>query len=322
MADDIAAEALEVFKRWYLNLRIVPQNKGPAKGTIGGALLLLDNLQEDYNLDSAANFARGETQIRGQSGAAVARILKRYGERRKYLSEGGRTNRGLRTEMIELLDALKALNLEALPTWRRSEVLETLQQFLVERVQDYHKQQRLQFYYDPQSSGWTLINSLLRTAAQEAKEGPVAQHLVGAKLQLRFPKIHVSNQSYSTADVQTGRPGDFIIADTVFHVTVAPLPGVYDKCRANLRQGLRPYLLVPNRVAVGAKQNADAVAPGNITVAPIESFVSQNIEELSSFSKGGLVEGFRALLTLYNERVDAVEFDKSLLIELPHDLSS
>jgi hypothetical protein len=45
---------------------------------------------------------------------------------------------------------------------------------------------------------------------QSGKDGPVAQYLVGAKLALRFPTEKIGNESYSTADVQLNRPGDFL----------------------------------------------------------------------------------------------------------------
>ncbi len=71
---------------------------------------------------------------------------------------------------------------------------------------------------------------------------------------------------------------------------------------------------------IGARQNAEAIAPGKIAVESIESFVGQNIEELSSFSKSEIANGFRSLLKIYNERVDAVETDKSVLVEVPPNL--
>ncbi|MBD3402012.1 DUF4928 domain-containing protein, partial [candidate division GN15 bacterium] len=48
--------------------------------------------------------------------------------------------------------------------------------------------------------------------------------------------------------------------------------------------------------------------------------VSQNIEELSQFSDQFRHQRLRALLETYNQRVDAVEVDKSLLIEIPRNL--
>lgn len=52
----------------------------------------------------------------------------------------------------------------------------------------------------------------------------------------------------------------------------------------------------------------------------IETFVSQNLDELSVFKKDELMSGLRRLLETYNERVDAVETDKSLMIDIPKNL--
>ena len=153
------------------------------------------------------------------------------------------------------------------------------------------------------------------------KEGQVAQYLVGAKLALRFPDAQVRNDSYSTSDAQSGLPGDFVLGSTVFHVTVSPMPAHYDKCRANVQAGYDVYLLVPDRLMVGARQNTEGLLPGRISVHSIEAFVSQNLEELSCFARPQRKAGFRTLLETYNSRVDAIETDKSLLIEIPQNLS-
>lgn len=57
-----------------------------------------------------------------------------------------------------------------------------------------------------------------------------------------------------------------------------------------------------------------------IAVESIESFVRQNIEELSYFSRDKLKNGFRRLLETYNDCLDAAETDKSMLVEIPRNL--
>jgi len=198
--------------------------------------------------------------------------------------------------------------------------LKELQGFLVEKVREFHNRQRLKVIYDPSKSTWQSVRDLLVLARETGKEGPVAQYLVGAKLCLRFPEAKIGNESFSTADDQLGRPGDFLLSDTALHVTVSPLPAVYEKCRRNVEAGYRVYLLVPDRLLIGARQNAEATLPSKIAVESIESFVANNIEELSLFAKDRLPNGFRRLLETYNERVNATEIDKSMLIEIPRNL--
>lgn len=313
-------KALNVFKMWYENLPVHKPSGGPARGTIGAALIVLDRLKTGFDLNLESHRTAGQSQIKGTSGAAVARILSRYGENRPFIKEGGRTNRGGPGDIGKMLEAIGAAGLEQLADAERNEVLEYLQFFLVDKVREYHNRQRLKAVYNPSQSTWQAVSDLLALARDTGKEGPVAQYLIGAKLQLRFPHVKIGNESYSTADDQLGRPGDFLVGDTAFHVTVAPAPAVYEKCKRNIDDGFRVYLLVPDRSLVGAKQNAEMVAPGKITVKSIESFVGQNIDELSVFSKDRIIVGFHRLLETYNQRVNATEVDKSMLIEIPRNL--
>jgi len=82
------------FIDWYNSLKKVKANNGPANGSIATALVVLNRLKEDYTLDFIAHIADGGMQIKGASGAAVAAILKAFGEERPFAKEGGRTNRG------------------------------------------------------------------------------------------------------------------------------------------------------------------------------------------------------------------------------------
>jgi len=313
-------KALQDFSGWYDSLPVHRPSGGPARGTIAATLVVLDRLKNTFDLNLDSHRAAGKSQIKGVGSAAVARILREFGETRPFLKEGGRTNRGGPGDIAKMLAALKAAGLQQTPPKQRIQVLIELQRFLVEKVREFHSRERLKVVYDPSHSTWQAVHDLLALARQNGKEGPVAQYLVGAKLQLRFPDVEVSNQSYSTADAQLGRPGDFQLGDTAFHITVAPMSGVYERCKRNIEDGLRAYLLVPDRNLVGVRQNAEATVSGRITVQSIESFVSQNIEEISTFANNRLIDDFRRLLETYNQRVDAVENDKSMLIEIPRNL--
>jgi len=120
----------------------------------------------------------------------------------------------------------------------------------------------------------------------------VAQHVVGAKLSLRYPHLEIENHSYTTADVQLGRPGDFVVGDTVFHVTVAPMPAVIDKCDLNLRNNFRAILLVTDSKLQAVRQMAEIK---------------------------GIADGAHCLKSTMSV-VLAVETDRSLLIEIPANL--
>jgi len=202
-----------------------------------------------------------------------------------------------------------------------TKALASLARFLSRRLREERVESgRLELFFDPRLTSWSMVHDLLEQSAAGHSASLVARHMVGASLQLRFPDITVSNVHSGAADVQAGRLGDFELGDTAFHVTMSPFEGVFDKCRRNVEAGFRVYLVVPDGKLLGARQNAENVLPDRIAVESIESFIANNIEELSVFSTTELVSGFRRLLDLYNERVAAVDSDRSLLIDIPATL--
>ena len=315
------ADIPDSFLKWYHNLKPTSsKDPTPPKGVISASLAVLDRLRENYVLLLDEHTTPGNGQIR-TSGEAVKEVLAKFGETRHYTSEGGRTNRGSLSAVKLMLKALVPAHLETMSGAERDAVLERCQAFLVEKVREYHNRQRLKITYTQAASTWHLIKSILDTADETGKAGPVAQHLVGAKLQLRFPDLNVMNEGYQTADQQTQRPGDFLLGDTAFHVTVAPMTGLYDKCGRNAAEGYKVYILVPDRRLQGARQNVElAGLADRVTVESLESFISQNVEELSSYMANTRKIRLIELLQIYNQRVDDVEYDKSLMIDLPNNL--
>lgn len=283
-------------------------------------MILLERLKEDYNLDFDSHIASGGAQIKGASGSAVASILKKFDENRPFAKEGGRTNRGGQGDIRPLFKSLQELGFEHFSKSSRNEILSRFQQYLVDRIRDFHNRQKIKLVFDPKLSTWQAIYNLLKEAKEEGKAGFVAQHLVGAKLQLRFPNILISNESASTADLPTNRQGDFLVGNTVFHVTMAPMLAVFEKCLSNLNQGFKVYLLVPDAKLAAARQMGEQFCFGQIAIESMESFIAQNIDEISSFSINELNASLTRLIQTYNERVDQVEIDKSLMIELPSNL--
>jgi len=94
----------------------------------------------------------------------------------------------------------------------------------------------------------------------------------------------------------------------------------YDRCKKNVEQGLRAYLLVPDDHVQSARRRAKDEVPGGVAVESIESFVGQNLEEMATFSQTDLRASLYKLLVVYNQRVEAVEVDKSLMIDIPPNL--
>ena len=216
-----------------------------------------------------------------------------------------------------LLSALADAGMEQLSEEDREVELQNIQSFLAQKARDALNAEKISFEYSQGMTSREIVSKILVTADERQKAGEVAEYLVGAKLDLRFPDYEIRNSASSAADDQTEEQGDFQINDCVFHVTMSPNRGHYDKCRRNLADGLRVFLLVPDRMLLGARQNADQETDNRVSVESIESFVSQNIEELSHFS-GDLVSlNTKLLLERYNERLAQVETDLSLQIRIP-----
>jgi hypothetical protein len=307
------------FHQWYAGLTLYAGL--PARGTLAGALVVLERLQESCDLNINAHTAAGGVQIKGTSGRAVSELLARYGEIKPFLAEGGRTNMGLRGDMKALLNQLAKTELEKLPLDERSVVLGEFQRFLAGKVQEYPTRPGLKVKYDPTANVTASVRGWLNVARRHGKEGPVAHHLIGAVLQLRFPELTIGMESVSTADQQLGRAGDFLVGNVVVHVTVAPMQPVFDKCKRNLQNGLRVYLLVPDARISGARMVAEMNQLEHpLNIRAIEAFVADNIDELSTFSTDQLAHGFLRLLDEYNRRVELAELDKSLMIEIPANL--
>ena len=294
----------------------------PTRGNIAGGLVLIENLRDNLNFDIDAHKAAGSDQLRNATRPNVQRILARFGEERVLLQEGGRTNRGLMRNLTPLLEALSSKGMERLSQEEIDTELGKMQSFLAEKAGDIFNAEKISFDYRQGVTSREVIGTILGSARERLKGGDVAEYLVGAKLALRFPTYVIRNSAASAADDQTSEEGDFQINDCVFHVTVSPNRGHYDKCRRNLSDGLRVFLLVPDDMLAGARQNADLETDGRVSVESIESFVSQNIEELSDFAGDRVSRNIMLLVDKYNERVAEVETDLSLQIRVPSALKN
>ncbi len=306
----------EIIRNWWESF----PSRSRSRGNIAGGLVLLENLRDNFSFNLDDHKAARSDQLRNATPTNVRNILSRFGESRVLSREAGRTNRGLMTNLAPLLIALSDGNLEQLREEQRHIAFDAMQSFLVERARDIFNADLISFDYNPGTSSRDIVGTILRVAGERQKAGDVAEYLVGAKLALRFPDHEIRNSAASAADEQTDEQGDFQINDCVFHVTISPNLGHYDKCKQNLANGLRVFLLVPDDRLSGARQNAEQEVGEGISVESIQSFVAQNIEELSEFASAKVAQNIRLLLEKYNERVSQVETDLSLRIKIPNAL--
>lgn len=313
-----AEQYIGIIQEWWDSFPLRSQTRG----NIAGGLVILENLRSEFTLDIERHKAAGSDQLRNATGPNVRNILARFGENRILLREGGRTNRGLMRNLAPLLISLASSDIEKLDDTELTVAIDAMQAFLVKRARDIFNADWISFDYSSGVSSMEVVERILVAARARHKAGEVAEYLVGAKLALRFPAYEVGNSAASSADVQREEHGDFQINDSVFHVTVSPSRGHYDKCKNNLANGLRVFLLVPEERLIGARQSIETEIGNGVSVLSIESFVSQNIEELGEFAGDRVAQSLKDLLEKYNERVAAVETDLSLRITVPASMGA
>lgn len=323
----IADLFLEDLTAWY-------EGKTSARGEINTnvmavGMVMIDHMAKAFPLAASTYTSAQQGQVKELGGRKVREILARYGETRVFRSEGGRTSRGslpLAQEFASLLNGSQAAEPYKNANTSDQELVRwCIQGWIVALLREqYFNRQRIAADLDHRRPMKFAVDALLQAARARGgtTAGAVAQHLVGAKLSLRFPDQSISNESYTTADQQTDRPGDFLVGDTAIHVTMSPGENlISNRSKANLQAGFRPLILVPEDRAAVARQSVDiAHLGGRVAVVSIEDFVGTNVEEIATYTDQGIRTGLKDLLLRYNERVEHVESDPSLQIAIPGNL--
>ena len=160
------------------------------------------------------------------------------------------------------------------------------------------------------------IEAILK-AAEGRSHGRVEQHLVGAKLERRFPDAKVPTLSAHAADLQTGRTGDFELGSASIHVTGAPSAGLLEKCAESISSGWHPIIVTPRDKVERIRGLAEAEGIENqISFLAIEDFLATNILELSLQAQTAFFDELKNIVALYNRRVDIAEADKSIRLDV------
>jgi hypothetical protein len=289
-------------------------NKGEvSRNTIAVGIVVLDHLRQKCPLEPT-DVLSGRGEIKGAR-SGLPTILEKYDVPVRYLKEV--TTRAGHQDGQRLFEAFKyGRSLAAIPQNQRDVFLKSGIESLVLRAKVWLGRQHLKINCDRQLSPAAWISNIL-VEAKGRSGGKVEQHLVGAKLSERHPEQAIPNNPGHAGDAQTGRPGDFVVGSTAYHVTAAPGLAVIEKCKLNLGAGLHPFLLVPREQVDRARHLSEAQAIADrMTIAAIEEFVAQNIIELSRGNQQEFVEILKSIIDKYNQRLEAVKTDLSLKIEI------
>jgi hypothetical protein len=216
-----------------------------------------------------------------------------------------------------LLDELRfGQLLDHLTPDQRDSILIDIIGILLAKAREWLERQHLKIVCSREAAPGSWVGEILQQA-QGRSGGRVEQHLIGAKLTKAHPNAEIPIHAGTTADVQTGRSGDFQVGTTVYHVTAAPGDSVIEKCKSNYHAGFHPVLLVPAKDKVRAEMRAEDLGMyGHMTILAIEDFVAVNIIELSEGNKQKFIEVIKGMIEEYNRRIDEVETDKSLKIDV------
>lgn len=292
-------------------------NKMGGKGALCVGLAVTRHAREHslpINPADLLTSGMGQVSILGKS--HIQKILGDHGITRVLAEEGGRTSRG----SVGLMQKyVQFLNEESYGT----EELADVEEWWVEKVKAFFAGRPLSFRLDPALSLRASIRKLLGQAEKRQAEnsgativGTILQHLVGAKLSVLLGSAGPMHGA-SVADGVSDRDGDFEVGDVVIHVSSAPGEALMRKCTRNLEAGKRPLIITTHKRVVTAESLAEDAGIGErVEFFDVEQFIAGNIYELGRFENAGRAATAHAIVTRYNELVEALETDPSLRIDI------
>ncbi|EGP9777911.1 DUF4928 domain-containing protein [Escherichia coli] len=310
---------LAAAKAWYEGERA---KSGAINTNVMNAGLLVSRMMADgMPITDERLYSEGKSQVRGLSGATISKILEQHGETRVFTREGGRTSRGTIFLAAAFRDVLNNTQVNGNEPVDTKLVSNQLEAFFTQCVRlDYFDKQRITVDLDYNKPVASVVSDILKASAERSDKptGAVLQHLIGAKLQLRFPNVKIGSDRANAADLHTDREGDFQVGTTAFHVTTAPMEKLISRCVENKRAGYRPVILTLESKVIAARQMADNVGMSEqIAVQAAETFIGNNIEEIAIYDGDKIREGLARLIRTYNVRINTIEIDKSLMIDEP-----
>lgn len=315
---------LKAAQDWYEGQRA--ENGAMNTNVMNAGLIVSRMMADGLPITDDRLYSNGKSQVRGLSGPAIAKILDQHGEKRIFTREGGRTSRGTVFLAAAIRDVLNDTHVSGSDPIDAVYISSKLEAFFTKCVRlDYFDKQRISVDIDYTKPISSVVSDILKAAAERSDKptGAVLQHLVGAKLQLRFPDEKIGTDKANTADMHTKREGDFQVGTTAFHVTTAPMEKLISRCVENKKAGYRPVILTLEGKVQAARQMADNVGMSEqISVQCAETFIGTNIEEISFYDGDNIREGLAKLVRTYNMRIKAIEVDKSLMIEEPRWIMS
>jgi len=258
------------------------------------------------------------SQVSGLSGGRIKKLLKRHGEDRLFSREGGRTNRGSVDDMLLYVEFLNKLHFSG------SLDLNEAEAYWAKQASTFLDRDPFKLRTDSSWSTQAIVSDLLQQAYKRQSSiggathfaGALIQHLVGAKLDSVLGVGKIVHHSFTTSDDQRGRPGDFQVLTTSFHVSTSPSPSLIERCKINLQDNYAPVIVSTSE---GVKFAIELARRENIAdrieFIEIEQFIATNVLEKSRFDPSIRSTELLNIVKRYNEIIDLAETQPSLRIE-------
>lgn len=315
--DGILNEARKILDQW---LESCERRNRLARNTIAVGIVALHHLRNANELPIKPEEVVSQGgEIKLSRGSSLAQILKCYGIDATYLKEV--TTRQAHQDGQRLLASLKWGGLFAsLPTDYREHVLKELIGHLTEIARQQLQAEAIRIRIDQRQSPLTWVRQILE-AKRDRSRGVLEQHLVGAKLEARFPERQIPALPVHAADLHTRRSGDYELQTSkhtiVIHVTAQPSSALLEKCKENLRQGQLPLIITLREKEQHALALAEDRGIGDqVMVTPIDHFIATNLIEMALASGSPLIEVFQQLIEIYNHRIETAETDWSRKVQI------
>ena len=296
-----------------------PRKKEFGRGGLAAMLHVTERAKETglpINPDSLVTQSGKGGQVQGLGRSRVMTILVKYGVDPELAKEGGRTNRGNVDNVRRY-----AVFLNDLKEYYGEIDLDEIQRWWLDRLRDFRERKGFTLKYDPSKSLRTIIRDLMRQALERQGgmggtkyEGALLHHLVGAKLSLASGK-DIEHRGFSVADAPSAVQGDFVIEKVAIHVTTTPSEALIAKCRTNIDNGYRPFIVTKYKGVTAAEVLSENAGLGQrIEIVEAEQFIATSIYELALFNAENIQVKVNQLVEKYNAVVEVCESDKSLLI--------
>lgn len=273
------------------------------------ALALLERVRELPDLSLERHLAEA-----GQSIASH----ETYGDRahKRFNLEKINKNHGRRSSSIrdwgqDLLDLLAAEKFTPTRPKASTDLIDAMQSHLASLLKSILDVEPLTVRVKGRSAEAAIMD-VLEQAEAKGRIGSVAQYLVGAKLQLRFPSkrdaitLFASNQGdrKSRGDAEQRR-GDFDLGEYVIEVAAGAPDAKHVEQIATILEDAdaEVWLIVRgNRLQFWKDEISRAeLDHRRVVVAAIELFVGQNVTELGDLSARGKADQLAKLFHIYNE---------------------